>query len=630
MDKQSLTGTILILIVTLVYLYFQQQNFEEEQRLKAAQDSLATVQMVEDSLMAASQPAPAPEVQQPAQLAPAVPDSLINRPLMGSEDEKVFHLETDLIKAAISTRNGAKLVHWELKKYDHFRDGEKDGFVDLANSPTGFNVPNNGLNLRFEGPDGKTIDLNNFNLYTDQASTSTQFLDENNSQKTIEFYLPVGQGRVVKSFTFHNGSYAVDVAVRFENISAVTSNRFYTLGWENGLPSTEENLRDDMDYARAYAFMGGERLDLDASADERSEEEKNGNLDWVAIRTKYFLMAMIPNQTIDSRVTLTGQGMESEEGVYKVFNASLMMDLPVGTNQHTDSLKLFLGPMDHHILGKYDVGLENLVMSKDWYEGLFRWISLLILPILEMLYKIIPNYGFVIIIFSILIKLVLYPLTKKSHEGMSRMQTMQPKMQALKEKYGEDMQRYNQEVMKLYKEEKFNPASGCLPTLLQMPLLFALFIVFRSTIQLRGEPFVAWITDLSRPDALHLGFDLPYIGSTLAVLPLLMALTMFWQSKVTITDPKQKTMAYVMPVFLLFVFYRLPSGLNLYYSVFNILTMIQTRMIKSKMDNNEGITPEGGRPGPAAKVVAKKKKEEPRRPSAMGGNRQQRRQQKKK
>ena len=100
MDKQSLTGTILILIVTLVYLYFQQQNFEEEQRLKAAQDSLATVQMVEDSLMAASQPAPAPEVQQPAQLAPAVPDSLINRPLMGSEDEKVFHLETDQIGRA--------------------------------------------------------------------------------------------------------------------------------------------------------------------------------------------------------------------------------------------------------------------------------------------------------------------------------------------------------------------------------------------------------------------------------------------------------------------------------------------------------------------------------------------------
>ncbi len=121
---------------------------------------------------------------------------------------------------------------------------------------------------------------------------------------------------------------------------------------------------------------------------------------------------------------------------------------------------------------------------------------------------------------------------------------------------------------------------------LQMPLLFALFIVFRSTIQLRGEPFIGWITDLSRPDTLSLGFSIPFIGDSIHILPFLMGATMIWQSKMTITDPKQKPMMMLMPVFLTFIFYSFPSGLNLYYAVFNVLSMAQTRMIKKKAPEN--------------------------------------------
>ena len=170
----------------------------------------------------------------------------------------------------------------------------------------------------------------------------------------------------------------------------------------------------------------------------------------------------------------------------------------------------------------------------------------------------------------------------------------------------------NKEMMKLYQERGINPLGGCLPTLLQMPLLFALFIVFRSTIQLRGEPFILWINDLSRPDTLALGFSLPFIGDAIHVLPFLMGLTMIWQSKLTVTDPKQKFMVYLMPVFITFIFYSLPSGLNLYYAVFNLLSMVQTRAIKKKMETGQSSD---GKATPAKAAPAKKEPRSAKRKS---------------
>ncbi|RMF55564.1 MAG: membrane protein insertase YidC, partial [Calditrichaeota bacterium] len=311
-----------------------------------------------------------------------------------------------------------------------------------------------------------------------------------------------------------------------------------------------------------------------------------GRVDWTAIRTKYFLAAVIPaNPKNIESASLIGKAHQENDILHKYYSALLEVPFP-GYKTQLDTFTVYLGPLDYGILKKYNADLETLVMNRDWYERIFRPISLLILPAFKFLYGFIPNYGLVIIIFSILIKLILHPLTKKSYQSMSEMQYLQPKMTQLKEQYKNDPQRLNQEMMKLYKEHGVNPLGGCLPMFLQMPLLFALFIVFRSTIQLRGQPFILWITDLSRPDTLALGFSLPFIGDTLHVLPLLMGLTMIWQSKMTITDPKQKFMMYFMPVFMIFIFYSLPSGLNLYYSVFNLLSMIQTRMIKKKMHPN--------------------------------------------
>jgi YidC/Oxa1 family membrane protein insertase len=165
------------------------------------------------------------------------------------------------------------------------------------------------------------------------------------------------------------------------------------------------------------------------------------------------------------------------------------------------------------------------------------------------------------------------------------MQKLQPLLLELKEKYKGDAQKLQKETAKLYKEHNVNPLGGCLPVILQMPLLYALFIVFRSTIELRGAPFVLWIKDLSMPDTiLHLGFSIPMYGDQVAVLPLIMGLTTYLQSRISMTDPNQKMMLYFMPIFLTLMFNSFPSGLTLYYTLFNIFSMVQQKMVYRKLE----------------------------------------------
>ena len=199
--------------------------------------------------------------------------------------------------------------------------------------------------------------------------------------------------------------------------------------------------------------------------------------------------------------------------------------------------------------------------------------------------KVVYNYGWAIIILAILIKIILYPLTRKSYKSMRAMQSLQPKITALKEKYKDDPQKLNQETMKLYKKEGVNPMGGCLPLLLQMPVLFALFNLFRTTIMLRQASFLGGlITDLSAPDGILGGFNL---------LPILMGITMIIQQRLSNQDPKQKAMAYFMPIFLVFIFFNLSSGLNLYYLMFNLITIAQELLIKNEKTSGTSVTVSG-------------------------------------
>lgn len=528
----------------------------------------------------------------------AVSSDTVLSGITGAPEPATIQIENKYISATISSAGGVSITSWELKNYKSYLGGN----VNLAD--------NNGISLEFTNRDGKLIDLNAYSFFINSPATPPGkiILNEKNPETEIEFYLPVENGRIVKKVKFFYDKYSVDLTVEFQHLQNYIINRRFFIGWKNGLPFTEENHNEDFRYSRAYANMAGELENIDVSKEKVEEESFNGKVDWAAVKTKYFSAAIVPHAPDNvNGVILRGEGKKEGEVVRKIFSMSLDVNY-IPSEDYTRSFTVFIGPLDYGVLKAYDVDLQSLVMNNGWYESLFRPIALLVLAMLKVMHSVIPNYGFVIIIFSILIKIILHPLTKKSHKSMSEMQYFQPKITELREKYKDDPQRMNKEMMKFYKEHGINPLGGCLPTLLQMPLLFALFIVFRSTIQLRGQPFILWITDLSSPDVLHLGMNLPFIGDTIHILPILMAVSMIWQSKMTITDPKQKMMAYLMPAFLLFVFYSFPSGLNLYYSLFNFLTMFQTRLIKKKLHPGDDKTSSEKQPEKKSPPVKRQKK----------------------
>lgn len=608
MDTKTITGILLIILVTFVWMYLAPPQ-------KPPQKPAETTQTEENLQKTEKDSSGVPEAEvshhNKAEIKETRSDTLSSQisPLIHADSvEKVISLETKFVNAKISNRQGGSITQWELKKYDYYDGGE----VNLISSNNSQNAEDNRLDIEVMNRNGKTIQLDNYSLWVDVPNNTNISLDENNPVAELEFYLPIENGRIVKKYIFYYDKYSADVIVRFENLqSYIGPQRWYTLKWENGLGATEKNIKEDYDYARAYAYQNGELNEFDVSTDEKKPMFPSGTqTDWTAIRTKYFLASIIPQhpQAIDN-VELSGYGFKRNDELIKVFSTSLGVKLPPQlTAVHTDTFTVYLGPVDYEILKKYDNDLQTLVMSRG-YEEYLRPISIPILLAFKRLHSIIPNYGFVIIVFSILIKLILHPLTKKSYQSMSEMQYVQPQMTELREKYKSDPQRLNKEMMRLYKEHKINPLGGCLPTLLQMPLLFALFIVFRSTIQLRGEPFILWITDLSLPDTLlTLNFSIPFLGNSLHVLPFLMGATSIWQSKMTMTDPKQKMMIYFMPIFLIFIFYSFPSGLNLYYAIFNVLSMVQTRMIKKKMHPDNGAGKEAPKKAETRKVPPQKTK----------------------
>jgi len=571
MDKRTIIGIALIVIITLLMPFYQRW-------ITGDRKTRVVKPVTRDTIVAQrSEPVPAEVMELPTKQYidqdTVVSEDLTLALFEESSEEKNIEIENKYVRMIWSSKRGGNPILWELKDYKHYMKGA----VNL--------IDENGLKLGFLNVDGKNINLNEYNWFSNFINGKKVYLDKERPEYSMEFTLPIKNGRIVKTIRFLYDQYAIEMNIRFENLHDYIINRKYFIGWVNGLPSTEINIQDDMNYSRAHTYMAKELVGIDASS-KYDEEDYNGRVDWTAIRTKYFVVSIIPvDPSSTNGVTIGGVKKKINKHEIKSFDMTIDTQFdPIPT--YSNNFTLYLGPLDYYVLRKYDVDLQKMVMNKDWYERLFRPISLMIIPAFKFLYRFIPNYGFVIIVFSILIKLVLHPLTKKSYQSMSEMQYLQPKMTELREKYKNEPQRLNKEMMKLYKDHGINPLGGCLPMLLQMPVLFALFIVFRSTIQLRGQPFILWINDLSAPDALHLGVNLPFIGDNIHVLPILMGLTMIWQSKMSVTDPKQKMMVYFMPIFLVFIFYSLPSGLNLYYAIFNVLSMVQTRYIKKKMHPN--------------------------------------------
>ena len=501
---------------------------------------------------------------------------------IGDSVVKNITIETDNYLLELSSIGGGSLKNFVLKNYIKY----DSSFVNMISEKI-----QNNLTLSFQESSGNYIDTKDYNFSTN-VSASHKYLSTSEDY-LITYSLDYKGTVITKEFIFNKDFYHIDLQIGFSNQENLLNNN-YQINWINGLPPTESYVEDDSEYSNAFVYMADELESYNIDDPGFSEMTTfSGQADWLAVRTKYFLTSIsVVDANVSDGVYFQGEGIEHENYLEKHFNTGFFAQHELNKE---DIYRLYIGPLDYKELEKYDNNLDELVMNNSGYETFFRPFSrYLILPFLEFLHSFIPNWGIVIIVFSILIKIMLYPLTKNSLKATKKMQLMQPKMAEIREKYKNDQQRLNKEMMSLYKEHG-NPLSGCLPQLLQMPLLLALFIVFRSTIQLRGASFIpGWIDDLSQTDTIFtLPFSIPMYGDQFNILPIIMALTMFIMQKMTIKDPKQKAMVYVMPVFMLVIFNRFPAGLNLYYSLINALQILQQKFIHAddKNDTKQSVAP---------------------------------------
>ncbi|MBN2281313.1 MAG: membrane protein insertase YidC [Candidatus Marinimicrobia bacterium] len=556
MDKKSFLGFLLIAII-IIFLpkYYEWVNPEyaknKAARQVARQDTLSTQVVTESELTMPETPAPIIQLKNVFQ-------------------EEEYKVETDMFYITLSNKGGGTLKSLKLK--EHFLIQDKDTLlVDLINQDQEYGPYLSIINA--EKGEMESL-LLNFQL---QNQNANQYQVTGNDSITLTFFLDFTDSeQISRSLTFYGNRYFINYVNDLSKIAKTIATENYRINWTTGISYTEKDLAEENRYSGAYARTQADDIEkFTIKKNTKSGTDFSGNTDWVAIRSKYFAIAMVPAKAA-SGYELKGAGtnqiLTDEKKPRLIVKYGMSLDIPKHSPLKTT---LYLGPLDQSELKNLDKNLDNIM---SFGSAIIRPISKGVLWLFTSLYKIIPNYGFVLIVFSILIKILLHPLTLKSTQSMKEMHKLQPLIDELKEKHKENPQKLNQETMKLYSEHGVNPMGGCLPLLLQMPILFALFTVFRTTIQLRHAPFIFWITDLSAPDALFvLPFSIPFYGQNVNILPMVMVASQIFMQKMSgqSQNPQQKQMALIMPIMFFFIFNNFPSGLNLYYTLFNILTIIQ-------------------------------------------------------
>ncbi|TKJ42132.1 hypothetical protein CEE37_00200 [candidate division LCP-89 bacterium B3_LCP] len=474
---------------------------------------------------------------------------------------ETIRVETPLYSMAFSTRGGV-LTECKLLEYnDQYGDP-----VQIIREDSQSNLNLILYNL------GNALDLRQIKFVPDKKDL---FISETGEGKlTLRAQTEDGSW-VQKKFTFRGDVYTIQMQIDAGGIADLDP--FYELYWGDGMAITEADSTQDVYYAKAYAYMGGELETFSEKGKKDLAGQASGQTDWVAQRNKYFEVALLP---VSQKAKGVLFGIQAKAKVGKIIPKVYSMALSMGgrLDREPAVFDVFCGPLDQNIIRNVHPALEE---TMNWGWAVIEPFSKLVLWSLKGLHTFIPNYGLVLIIFSIIIKIVVWPLTHKSTKAMSRMSAVQPKMKELQEKHKGHPEKLNKATMQLYKEEGVNPFSSCWPTLLQMPLLYSLFIIFRSTIELRQAPFIFWISDLSAPDIIvNLPFNVPMYGAHIALLPIAMGITQLLMSKVMMTDPKNKAMVYFMPIFMVMIFNNFPSGLSLYYALFNLWTYLQHIYLK--------------------------------------------------
>lgn len=464
---------------------------------------------------------------------------------------------------------GAMITSFKLKNYHETPD---DGSPLRELLPPEFNLRQVGLH-----PVGAPA--NSWNNIVYSANVSDNNISVTDKPLTITFTMTDQNGiKVDKCFTFNPENYVVTFDTFITNHAEAPWNNALTFELEG---INQNAVKNQQLVATTAAMFKGKLTNIKTRPKDfkQGTYTAEGHLDWIASQSRYFIMAMMPNVPTQATVTMTSE----TENTHVTSMYTDKFELQPGDSKKITNL-LYFGPKEIDTLKSAGHNLSKVVNF-----GFFDFLAKPFLWFMKQIYSVIPNYGVAIIILTLVIKIILFPLGTKSYKSMSQMKRLQPLIKEIQEKHKDDKMRISQETMALYKTYKVNPAKGCLPMIVQIPVFFALYRMLYGAIELHHTPFIGWITDLSAPDRLGaslFNFSIPFMEAPtgIPVLTLLMGASMFLQQKMAppMGDPAQRRIMMLMPIMFTVIFINFSSGLVLYWFTNNIFSILQQYYVQKK------------------------------------------------
>lgn len=521
-------NVIIAIVLSILVLIGYQQLFLESQPTPK-KDSSQQKEKPQDSSKTTTLPADKPQeiskTTPPPLQTVKVPDVFKDRKEIKDFDKEIL-VENDLYQAVFSTK-GATIKSIALKKYSD-KSGRQISFV-------GDNIiPPLGLGM------DESFQLSHLIFKTKSSNIK---LDNSLPTASLVFEFASPELTIIRTYTFNHDDYSIGLKDEVRGLNSY----WITLGKDFGIYE-----KNDSAHFGPVLLRDTDRLEFTAEGlnKDGSKNYKQG-VKWIAQEDKYFFATIVPKTPIEDSKVWNSNGY-----------ALIALKMPAGVNNYL----VYAGPKEYETLKKYQAGLEHIV---DF--GIFSILAIPLLWVMNVFYGVFHNYGVAIILLTIITRIPFIPIINKGMTSMKKVQDIQPKINEIREKYKKDPKKMNQELMAVYKKHKVNPFGGCLPILLQIPVFFALYKILSLSIELRGAPFMLWITDLSEKD--------PYY-----ILPIIMGITMVIQQKMTPStmDPKQQKLMMLLPVVFTFLFLTFPSGLVLYWLVNYILGIAQQFYINKR------------------------------------------------
>ncbi len=577
MNKSNITGFVLIFAIMMGFSWYQSKQYRKQAEAQAQLDSIARVEqmaeMAMDSMKRAQGIAPESEVM--VKTMPMYKDSLLTDARLA--EASFYKLGNDKVEIEFTTR-GAQPYSVKINEYKAY-DSTDLYLIKPDMSQMGISV--------FAGENINTKDF------------VFQVAEHNDS--TIVMQLPfAGGGYIQQKYWLSDGSYMLQNELSFVNLDGLIPRNVSVvdIDWSVVIPRLEKGYKNEKQYSKLDYYFSGDKKPEEIGRGRDGNERIDTKFKWFAFQQQFFSAIMTsPNEFASGDLSLKYFAEDDPSRNLMACSARIRSDFQAGSDNITIPYEFYFGPNDFRTLKSFDDKYEKIIPLGGW---IVAWFSrLVIIPSFDFLGKFIHNYGLVILLMTLFIKLLISPLTIKSYASSAKMQVLKPEIDKLNQKYPneKDAMKKQQAMMDLYGKAGVSPMGGCLPMLLQMPILFAMFRFFPASIELRQQKFL-WADDLSAYDSIwDFGVNIPLLGDHLSLFALLMAVTMFIYSKMTSSqmsdDPNMAGMKFMsvwlMPIMMFFICNNLSAALSYYYLLSNIITMGMTWYIRKFVVTEEKV-----------------------------------------